>query len=155
MSEILQTNDSVLRVMDLYNAKMNKSSSSEATPTKSNGLDSAKGKAESGPSTSSGAPDGATAVTSTTASSSEGQATATAESEASGRNEAADVLIDLADLNFDPTPISGVGGASTSGGGGRTDLNSSTGLGSLLDDLGALGKVTTQKRHQHKKGTLN
>lgn len=131
MSDILRTNDNVLRVMDLYNSKMTQSPSSEATPTALNGEGSVtNGVAEAASSSSA-----AIATTSSTTTGSDGQATGTAEASSSlGRDEAADTLIDLADLNFDPTPSSGaVGGG---------DLNSSTGLSSLMDDLSALGMGT-------------
>ena len=47
-----------------------------------------------------------------------------------------DVLIDLADLNFDPV------GTSDGASGGGGDLTSSLGLSSLLDDISALGETT-------------
>ncbi len=141
MTDILQTNDSVLRVMDLYTAKIGKpATTSEATPTVSNGLNGTTASSSTSEGQEGAAASAtATPATSTVASSSEGQATATSDRVVSGRNEEASALIDLADLNFDPTPISGaVGGNSASGG---ADLSSSTGISSLLDDLGALGKV--------------
>jgi len=141
MTDILQTNDAVLRVMDLYETKFNKTT---PTTNTSNGMDDGKtgGGAVGGSSASAGSSEGATAVVSTTstvASGSEGQGTPSTQAEASGRSdEPANALIDLADLNFDPTPITGANGSSVSG--GVTDLSSSTGLGSLLNDLGMLGK---------------
>lgn len=115
MSDILQTNDSILRVTDLYNSKMKQSPSSQATPTTSNGV---------------GAVAGACAESSSSAS-------ATGAATAMDDLVTGTALIDLADWNFDPTPITGAVGGEVQG-----DINSSIGLGSFLDDLSALGKGT-------------
>ena len=142
MTDILQTNDSVLRVMDLYDAKFNKNKPKATLTTTSNGMGDEKtsGNTAEGSSASTGPSEGATAVTATTtvASGSEGQGVPTAEGGASGRSEPANALIDLADLNFDPTPVAGAGGNSVPG--GASGFGASTGLGSLLSELGTLGK---------------
>ena len=120
MSDILQTNDSVIRVIDLYNSKMKQSPSPQTTDTASssegvaaNGVDNVAGAS----STAAMAVSAAIATT----------GTASADSQVTGN-----ALIDLADWSFDPNPISGaVGGVG---------ISSNSGLGSLMDELSALGK---------------
>ena len=120
MTDILRTNDSVLRVMDLYKSKMGN------LPELESGGNSSKG--------ATGTTDTASKDTPT-----DGQGKTSEEPAASAQNGAtggagggSDVLIDLADLNFGATPVSGAEGG--------LDLNSSLGLGSLMDDISALGK---------------
>ena len=147
MSEILRTNDSVLRVMDLYKTKMAgfpKTESSDAGATGDSSASSAKTTESGGPQV-------------------QGSSEATPTS-SSGQNGAAgglsDVLIDLADLNFGGSSAAaggGVGGGldglggggatAAAGGNTSTDLNSSLGLGSLMDDISALGESLSHRRH--------
>ena len=135
MSEILRTNDSVLRVMDLYKSKL-------GDPSKAS---SDNGTVEKAPQISNGAAKESSNVSSTKADSgdqlpSSSEATALVENGATGGGGADDILIDLADLNFGSSPAAtGDSGASGGGGSSTTDLNSSLGLGSLMDDLTALG----------------
>lgn len=124
MSDILRTNDSVLRVMDLY-----KSKTSNLPPLETG--DGAKGG------------EGAEASANTASKNSPAESKKQSEEPATAQNGAtgggggsdSDVLIDLADLNFGSAPIPITGGAE-----GGLDLNSSLGLGSLMDDISALGE---------------
>jgi hypothetical protein len=130
MSDILQTNDSVLRVMDLYTAKIASlpplPSSEGAEGASSNSTENAASKVDSA--TSGGDQVQSSSSEVTTAAQQNGTLGAT------GGGSDSDVLIDLADLNFDPV------GTSDGASGGTSELNSSLGLGSLLDDISALGE---------------
>lgn len=134
MSEILRTNDSVLRVSDLYKSKMEsfaRSSGSEGAVGGASAIDTAKKIVPSGSASSTG-----------------GQGSSEEEGATSAQNGAAggksDVLIDLADLNFDTVPMTG--SAEGAGGGAGVDLNSHFSLGSLMDDISALGKAMSRAR---------
>ncbi len=129
MSEILRTNDSVLRVLDFYKTKMESlpplpSSNSGTGASSGSGGDSSAAKASSG------------------------EVHGSSEAATSGQNGAtggtSDVLIDLADLNFGSGGgLDGAVGGGAGGGAGTnssTDLNSSLGLSSLMDDISALGQ---------------
>ena len=130
MSDILQTNDSILRVMDLYTNKMASlpplPSSKGAAGASSNSTENTASKASASDSAASGS-QGRGSSEANTAPSQNGIS-----SGATGGSDS-DVLIDLADLNFDPVGTSD---------GARGDLTSSLGLSSLLDDISALGETT-------------
>ena len=135
MSDILHTNDSVLRVMDLYKSKMERylqpatgdGAVSTSTTTTSTSTASVA-TASKATATASG---GGTVKDSQETS---GSADQNGVSEATGG--ASDVLIDLADLNFDPMPLS----VSSVGMGGVTGTDPNSSLGSLMDDISALGE---------------
>ena len=129
MAEILQTNETVIRVLDRYKAIFGEPPSSTASTTTATSTISSTSMATSSTTTSSGATGGGGNI-------GEGAAGATAASKQD------DVLIDLLDLDLGPPPSGGSGGgnlasgsgASLGGGGGGTNL------GSLLDDFGSLSK---------------
>ena len=129
MAEILQTNETVIRVMDRYKSMFGEPPSTTASSS----------------STSS------TTMATTTAASTMGDTAMTVASEgATGGGETStkqdDVLIDLLGLDLGPAPSGGggSGGNLSSGSGasvGAGGSGSGTNLGSLLDDLGSLGKI--------------
>ena len=123
MSDILRTNDSVLRVMDLYK---NKTSGFPPLPSSNDGANSNEASKDTGSSSE----DNKKAARQSSSSTEPATATS-AQNGATGG--VSDVLIDLADLNFGTTPVSGAEG-------GAVDLNSSLGLSSLMDDITALGE---------------
>ena len=127
MAEILQTNETVIRVMDRY-----KSIFGEPTP-KTNGT-SATTMAGS-TTTAAGGGDG----TSTSAS---GAAALGCVAEGGASSKQDDVLIDLLGLDLGPSPTVASGGNLSSGSGASIGGGSGSGanLGSLLDDLGSLGE---------------
>lgn len=127
MSEILRTNDSVLRVTDLYKSKMG---GSPRSPTS----DGAVGGATSNINTAS---KNTSSDSKESGTQGQGSSSVVAASDQNGATGGvSDILIDLADLNFGTTPTTGLEGV----GGSGADLNSSLGLGSLLDDISALGE---------------
>lgn len=131
MAEILQTNETVTRVMDRYKGIFGEPpATSMSTPSSSTNTATTTTASMTGATNT--VPSGATAG-------SEG-ATGGATSGAADKQD--DVLIDLLDLDLGPPPSSAGGGNLVSGSG--TSLGggsgSGTNLGSLLDDIGSLGK---------------
>ena len=129
MAEILQTNETVIRVMDRY-----KSIFGEPPPSTT--------AASSSTTTTNGTPSSATTSTATggsgsTVASSSGAAGNIGEG-ATAASKQDDVLIDLLDLDLGP-PSSSVGGVGAVGGGNLAS-GSGTNLGSLLDDFESLSK---------------
>lgn len=142
MAEILQTNETVTRVMDRYKAIFGEPPSSTASPATT-------GTTATTSTTS--AATGGSATTVTSSSGAAGGEGATAAAGATAASKQDDVLIDLLDLDLGPPPSGGGGGAagggnlasgsgaSLGGGGGGSGPN----LGSLLDDLESLSKDIT------------
>ena len=133
MAEILQTNETVIRVMDRYKGVFGDPPPPSTASTSSS---------SSATSTTATAATGGGATTTTTSSSG---ATASGGDTATGGGASSkqdDVLIDLLDLDLGPSPpggnlSSGSGGSIGAGGSG-----SGTNLGSLLDDFGSLSMLT-------------
>ena len=134
MTEILRTNESVLRVMDLYTTKIGNSGSGSVAQSASASSNSTAESAGKASTTTSEKED-------LSAASQNGVAASSSSGGATGGGEASDsVLIDLADLNFDPIMGGGSGGGGGGGGAssGGLDLNSS--LSTLMDDISSLGQ---------------
>ena len=124
MTEILQTNETIIRVMDRYKSIFGEPPSTDTSSSTTNTATSTTATAAGTVTTSSG---GATAS----------GGDATAGGGASSKQD--DVLIDLLDLDLGGT--SAAGGNLSSGSGasiGAGGSGSGTNLGSLLDDLGSL-----------------
>ena len=115
MSEILQTNDSVLRSLDQYRKIFGEDIDTQdiSTPPSSTSTETAT-----------------TALTENAASA----ITMTTSGEVNGGGGSSDVLIDLADLNFGPPPVA------TPTAGQTVSTGNPSSMGSLLDDLGALSE---------------
>ena len=125
MTEILQTNETVIRVMDRYKSIFGEPPSTEASSSTTSAATSTTATAAGTTMTSSG---GATAS---------GGAEAATGGGASSKQD--DVLIDLLDLDLGAPPAGGGNLSSGSGGSiGAGGSGSGTNLGSLLDDLGSL-----------------
>ena len=140
MSEILRTNDSVLRVMDLYKSKIGDPGATNEEGSKGGGATASNTKG-GGATTSSTNTTVTTSSTSVPGDQSASKAPPPEENGATGGVDS-DILIDLADLNFDTPAITTNPGAT--GSVPPTDLNSSLGgLGSLMDNLTALGMILT------------
>jgi hypothetical protein len=133
MAEILQTNETVIRVMDRYKAIFGEPPSTTASSTTTNGTPSTTSTATTGGST--------TTVTSSSGAAGGGEG-ATASAGATAASKQDDVLIDLLDLDLGPPPSGGGsgGGGGGAAGGGNLASGSGTNLGSLLDDFESLSK---------------
>ena len=137
MAEILQTNETVIRVMDRYKSIFGEpppSTTASSSSTTTNGTPSS--------STTSTATGGSgTIVTSSSGAAGnigEGATAAAGGTGATASSKQDDVLIDLLDLDLGP-PSSSVGGGGAAGGGNLAS-GSGTNLGSLLDDFESLSK---------------
>ena len=138
MAEILQTNETVIRVMDRYKAIFGEppSSTSSSTTTSTTATTSSTSTATGGSATPAMSSSGATGGGGNIG---EG---------ATAASKQDDILIDLLDLDLGPPPSGGAGagggnlasgsGASLGGGG----AGNATNLGSLLDDFESLSKNT-------------
>ncbi len=144
MADILRTNDTVLRVMDLYKSKMGEDNlpTSNLDEEEAGRVASSSAALLAGSASSSGIPLGEMAVTNSSELEEENGTAGVGAGDNGGATGGGDILIDLGDLNFDTSPMMSGSGAVGGGGGGGVsmDLNSSLGLGSLMDDLSALGK---------------
>ena len=129
MAEILQTNETVIRVMDRY-----KSIFGESPPSTTASSSTATNGTPSSSTTSTATGGSGTTVTSSSGATAAGGAGATASSKQD------DVLIDLLDLDLGPPPSGGGGGGGGATGGGNLASGSGTNLGSLLDDFESLSK---------------
>ena len=129
MAEILQTNETVIRVMDRYKSIFGEPTTNGTSTTSSTTTATTTTTASGTP--SSGA----------VASGAEGGVAAGGGASASKQD---DVLIDLLDLDLGPPATIVGGGANLSSGSGTSvggGSGSGTNLGSLLDDLGSLGTI--------------
>ena len=132
MAEILQTNETVIRVMDRYKGVFGEPPPSTASTSSSS----------SATSTTATAATGGGATTTTTSSSG---ATASGSDTATGGGASSkqdDVLIDLLDLDLGPSPSGGNLSSGSGGSIGAGGSGSGTNLGSLLDDFGSLSMLT-------------
>ena len=138
MAEILQTNETVIRVLDRYKSIFGEpppSTTVASSSTTTNGTPSS-----STASTATGG-SGTTVTSSLGATGNIGEGATAAAGGGAGATAASkqdDVLIDLLDLDLGP-PSSSVGGGGAVGGGNLAS-GSGTNLGSLLDDFENLSK---------------